>query len=83
MKAIDRAYKLILRELAAGPKRSTEVFGAAEREGISRSTLKRAARDWIGVRARKTWGGDNHWTWELPPPGVCTARVFFEAVRDL
>ena len=50
--------------LAAGPRPAPECFTEAQRDGITRATLRRAKED-CGVVAEKN-GFQDGWTWRLP-----------------
>jgi hypothetical protein len=54
--------------LSSGPVISTEVYEAAEANGISRRTLHRAQQD-LNIEARKDGpvkDGERTWQWRLP-----------------
>ncbi len=60
--AREEAAEFLRGELASGPRPSSELLAAAEGEGISHSTLKRAKR-LLGIEAKKEAGG---WYWQPP-----------------
>lgn len=62
----DEAKKFLREILARGPVLKDEIDEAAEANGISERTLKRAKHE-LKVEARKERGKlDGKWTWELP-----------------
>ncbi len=68
--AVDAACEFLRTELVGGPRPSREMDSVAEREGIKRSTLKRARKK-LGVIAQKVGrpGQGGCWEWALPSEG--------------
>lgn len=62
LSALEEAQVFLRGELADGPRPSKELLEAAESEGISASTLKRAKAG-LGIAATKTASG---WCWQPP-----------------
>jgi hypothetical protein len=63
----DEATQWLADALADGPRPAKELFAQAEKDGISKGTLKRAKRE-LGVIASKD-GWDGGWVWRLPHNG--------------
>lgn len=63
---IDDASYFLEEELQAGERYSDEIYSAATKQGISKSTLKRALAK-LGVKSRKLgFGKDGCWLMRLP-----------------
>jgi hypothetical protein len=61
--ARDEAKEFLLDYLAGGPMPADAIKEAAEANGVSERTLRRAMKE-LGIRPQKD---DKHWVWELPP----------------
>jgi hypothetical protein len=62
--AREAAQEFLLQTLADRPKPSLDVLAHADKQRISRASLRRAKGD-LGVKAKKT---PDHWEWSLPRP---------------
>jgi AAA domain-containing protein len=62
--AREEARDFLLQTLADGPKPALDVFADADKQRISRASLRRAKGD-LGLTAKKT---PDHWEWSLPRP---------------
>ena len=60
--AREEAQEFLLQTLADGPKPALDVFADADKQRISRASLRRAKGD-LGVVAEKM---PDHWEWSLP-----------------
>jgi len=64
---LDRAKAWLQAFLADGPRQATEVEEAAEAEGFSKMTLRRA-KEALGVLSIRSGGRGGRWAWRLPTP---------------
>lgn len=66
--SVDRAEQFLRKRLAGGPVSQSEISAAAAREGIARSTVRRA-KERIAVRSFHPPHDRRRWWWELPASG--------------
>jgi hypothetical protein len=80
----DSAKAFLTAILRDGPLAEPEVKAAAERQGISESTLKRAKHDLGVISKRNGFGSGCHWLWSLPEPAATnTVEVIpFDTAHD-